>query len=86
MIHFPFIQNSGQSQNMFQTPFAFQIHFQSNGSIIFKECPQELDENLISLSVFKIMNGLFLSQSTLNRKKSLNLFDFPSNFVHFFID
>ena len=28
------------------------------------------------------MNGLFLSQSTLNRKKNLHLLDFPSNFVH----
>ena len=86
MIHYPFIQNSGQSQNLFQTPFAFQNDFQSNGSVTLQEYPQELDENLISLSVFKIMNGLFLSQSTLNRKKSLHLFDFPSNFVHFIID
>jgi|OM-RGC.v1.032529528 hypothetical protein len=86
MIHFPFIQNSGQSQNLFQTPFAFQNDFQSNGSVLLKECPQKLDENLISLSVSKIMNGLFLSQSTLNRKKSLNLFDFLSIFVHFIID
>ena len=86
MIHYPFIQNSGQSQNLFQTQFAFQNHLQSNGSLNFKECPHKLDENLISLSVSKIISGLFLNQSTLNRKKSLQLFDFPSNFVHFIID
>ena len=69
MIHYPFIQNSGQSQNLFQTPFAFQNHFQSNGSVLSKECPQELDENLISLSVSKIISGLFFESVNIEPQK-----------------
>jgi hypothetical protein len=71
MIYFRFIQNSGQSQILFQTPFAFQNDFQSNGSVLSKECPQKLDENLISLSISKIIGGLFLSQSTLKGRNHL---------------
>jgi len=76
VIHFPFIQNSGQSQNLFQTPSAFQNHFQSNGSVILKECPHELDENLISLSVSKIISGLFFESVNIEPQEEPTLIRF----------
>ena len=76
MIHYPFIQNSGQSQNLFQTEFAFQNHFQSNGSQILKEYPHELDENLISLSVSKIINVLFFESVNIEPQEEPTLIRF----------
>ena len=86
MIHSTFIQNPGQSQNLFQTEFAFQNHFQSNGSVILQDYPHELDENLISLSFSKIINGLFFESVNIEPQEKLHLFDFLSKFVHFIID
>ena len=76
MIPYPFIQNSGQSQNLFQTEFAFQNHFQSNGSVILKECPHELDENLISLFVSKIISGLFFESDNIEPQEEPTLIRF----------
>ena len=76
MIHYPFIQNSGQSQNLFQTELALQNHFQPNGSVIFKECPHELDENLISLSVSKIISGLFFESVNIEPQEEPTLIRF----------
>ena len=76
MIHYPFIQNSGQSQNLFHTPSAFQNHFQSNGSVILKEYPHELDENLISLSVSKIISCLFFESDNIEPQEEPTLIRF----------
>ena len=76
MIHIPFIQNSGQSQNLFQTPSAFQNHFQSNVTVILQECPHELDENLISLSVSKIISGLFFESVNIEPQEEPTLIRF----------
>jgi len=76
VFHFPVIQNSGQSQNLFHTPSAFQNHFQSNVSAIFKECPYEKDENLISLSVSKIISGLFFESNNIEPQEEPTLIRF----------
>ena len=81
-----FIQNSGQSQNLLQTELALQKHFQSNGSVIFKECPYELDENLISLSVSKIISGLFFESVNIESQEEPKLIRFSEYLCPLLID